>query len=128
MTDADDCCLQRGQPANRLRVLLGVECERRPPGLESGPRRDRVPGEEDAVLGEVEREVPRRMARYVQDLERPQLVALPERLVDRARPVLRLVEEDPELERVRPEGRGRLEADRLGGTVARDDVGLPLVG
>ena len=68
-----------------------------------------------------------RVAGHVEDLQRAEGVAVADALVDRDRPVLRPVEEDPDLERVGAERRRRLEADGLRRAVAGDDVRLPLV-
>ena len=68
-----------------------------------------------------------RVARDVEDPQRADCVAVADALVDRARPVLRPVEEDPDLERVGAQRRRRLQADRLRRPVAGDDVCLPLV-
>ena len=66
-----------------------------------------------------------RVPRQVEHLQRPGLVAVLEALVDQARSVSRPIQEDPDLERVGLERARRLEADGLGGAVARDDVRLP---
>ena len=68
-----------------------------------------------------------RVAGHVEDLQRADRVAVADALVDRDRPVLRPVEEDPDLERIRAERRRRLQPDGLRRPVARDDVRLPLV-
>ena len=85
------------------------------------------PGEQQPALGPGEREVAGRVAGHVEDLQRAERVAVADALVDRDRPVLRPVEEDPDLERVGAERRRRLQADGLGRPVAGDDVRLPLV-
>src|SRR6478736_2783885 len=71
--------------------------------------------------------MPWRVAGGVHHLERSELVAVLKKLVDRARSVLGAVEPEPDLERDQPQRLPGPDADRLGATVARDDVGLPLV-
>ena len=71
--------------------------------------------------------MPGRVAGDVEHAQRADGVAVADALVDRDRPMLRPVEEDPDLERIGAERRRRLQPDRLGRPVAGDDVRLPLV-
>src|SRR4051794_32298841 len=69
VADADDLRVERRDPRERDPVLRQVEVERLPAGAQLGPRRDRVAGDQEAALRPPEREVTRRVAGRVQDLE-----------------------------------------------------------
>ena len=102
-------------------MVLGlVEVEDLPPGTQLGPGGDSVARDQEALLGPVEREVARRVARSVQNLQRAERVAVGERFVDRHGIVLREAERQPELERDQPQRLVREDRHGLRATVSGD--------
>jgi hypothetical protein len=128
VADGDRHRLECRHAPNRCPVLLNVQVEGRPSGLEAGPRRDRVACEQEAMFGCPEGEMPRRMARGVQDLEPRQFVFLPEPVVDWAGRMLPKSEPESDLEREPGAKREPGEnGDGLRFALAGDDVRLPLM-
>src|SRR6266508_1148828 len=68
--DPDDARVESGQAPHRRSMLPPVQIEGRPACAERWPRRDRIPGDQEAALGPVEGEVTRRMAGRMENPKR----------------------------------------------------------